>query len=85
MIGDWAMVRGNGRPICGLTLTNTEAAGQFPGLPQAALRSGGRSFAPTMWRLERGELLLFSANGEPGVSKPTTTPSGGACPTPPIR
>ena len=25
MIGDWAMVRGNGQAICGLTLTNTEA------------------------------------------------------------
>ena len=25
MIGDWAMVRGNGAVICGLTLTNTEA------------------------------------------------------------
>ena len=25
MIGDWSIVRGNGRPICGLTLTNTEA------------------------------------------------------------
>ncbi len=25
MIGDWAMVRGNGRAICGLTLTNNEA------------------------------------------------------------
>ena len=25
MIGDWAMVRGNGQTICGLTLTNTEA------------------------------------------------------------
>ena len=25
MIGDWAMVRGNGQSICGLTLTNTEA------------------------------------------------------------
>src|ERR1700735_4384986 len=26
MIGDWAMVRGNGQSICGLTLTNTEAS-----------------------------------------------------------
>src|SRR5213075_3371196 len=26
MIGDWSIVRGNGRPICALTLTNTEAA-----------------------------------------------------------
>ena len=43
MIGDWAMVRGNGQPICGLTLTNTEAGhGQFPGVPQAEMRSGGR-------------------------------------------
>ena len=25
MIGDWAMVRGNGQIVCGLTLTNTEA------------------------------------------------------------
>src|SRR6476660_10470760 len=25
MIGDWAMVRGNGRPVCGLRRTNTEA------------------------------------------------------------
>jgi len=25
MIGDWAMVRGNGQVICGLTLTNTDA------------------------------------------------------------
>ena len=44
MIGDWAMVRGNGQPICGLTLTNTEATpDNFAGLPQAALRSGDRS------------------------------------------
>ena len=44
MIGDWAMVRGNGQSICGLTLTNTEAtADNFAGLPQAALRSSGRS------------------------------------------
>src|SRR3954462_14909831 len=25
MIGDWSIVRGNGQPVCGLTLTNTEA------------------------------------------------------------
>ncbi len=43
MIGDWAMVRGNGQAICGLTLTNTEAGQrQFPGLPEAEMRSGRR-------------------------------------------
>ena len=42
MIGDWSMVRGNGQTICGLTLTNTEARRQFPGVPEAEMRSRGR-------------------------------------------
>jgi hypothetical protein len=65
MIGDWSMVRGNGRPICGLTLTNTEAT---PDNFQVFLKPRCdpliASFAPTMWRLERGVLLLMSAAGE---------------------
>jgi hypothetical protein len=65
MIGDWSMVRGNGRPICGLTLTNTEAT---PDNFQVFLKPRCdpliASFAPTMWRLERGELTLMSAAGE---------------------
>ena len=47
MIGDWSIVRGNGQPVCGLTLTNTEAEPrQFPGLPQAEMRSGDRRIRP---------------------------------------
>jgi Protease inhibitor Inh len=66
MIGDWAMVRGNGRPICGLTLTNTEAAAQdnFQVFLKPRCDPIVAAFAPTMWRLERGELLLMSAGGE---------------------
>jgi hypothetical protein len=65
MIGDWAMVRGNGRPICGLTLTNTEATpDNFQAFLKPKCDSVVASFAPTVWRLERGELLLMSAGGE---------------------
>jgi hypothetical protein len=65
MIGDWAMVRGNGQSICGLTLTNTEAtADNFQVFLKPRCDPAVATFAPTMWRLERGELLLLSQNGE---------------------
>jgi Protease inhibitor Inh len=65
MIGDWAMVRGNGQSICGLTLTNTEAtADNFQVFLKPRCDPAVTAFAPTMWRLERGELLLMSAGGE---------------------
>ena len=65
MIGDWAMARGNGQSICGLTLTNTEAtADNFQVFLKPRCDPAVTAFAPTQWRLERGELLLLSANGE---------------------
>jgi Protease inhibitor Inh len=65
MIGDWSMVRGNGRPICGLTLTNTEASpDNFAVFLKPRCDPAIAAFAPTVWRLERGELLLMSQNGE---------------------
>src|SRR5467141_3596861 len=65
MIGDWSMVRGNGRPICGLTLTKHEATpDNFQVFLKPKCDPAVAAFAPTVWRLERGELLLMSANGE---------------------
>src|SRR4051812_9428863 len=65
MIGDWSMVRGNGRPVCGLTLTNTEAGqDNFQVFLKPRCDPVVATFAPTMWRLDRGELLLLSAGGE---------------------
>jgi hypothetical protein len=65
MIGDWAMVRGNGRPVCGLTLTNTEATpDNFAVYLKPRCDPAVTAFAPTVWRLERGELLLMSQAGE---------------------
>lgn len=65
LIGDWAMVRGSGKSICGLTLTNTEAtSGSFAVYLKPRCDPSVASFAPTLWRIERGELLLQSAKGE---------------------
>lgn len=65
LIGDWAMMRGSGKSVCGLTLTNTEAAaGSFAVYLKARCDPSVASFAPTSWRIERGELLLQSAKGE---------------------
>ncbi|ABD86149.1 AprI/Inh family metalloprotease inhibitor [Rhodopseudomonas palustris] len=64
MIGDWSMVRGNGQSICGLTLTNNEATpDNFQLFLKPRCDPAVAGFAPTMWRLERGALLLMAANG----------------------
>src|SRR6202046_616652 len=65
MIGDWAMVRGNGQVICGLVLTNTEAdADNFQVFLKPKCDSLIAAFAPTQWRLEHGQILLMSKSGE---------------------
>ena len=65
MIGDWAMVRGNGQAICGLTLTNTEASpDNFQVFLKPKCDPAISAFAPTQWRLEHGQILLMSKSGE---------------------
>lgn len=65
MIGDWSIVRGNGRTICGVTLTNTEAGqDSFAVYLKPRCDPLVANFAPTLWRLERGELQMMSARGE---------------------
>jgi hypothetical protein len=65
MIGDWAMVRGNGQAICGLTLTNTDAGqDNFQVFLKPKCDSAVTAFAPTQWRLDHGQILLLSASGE---------------------
>ncbi|HWW47220.1 MAG TPA: AprI/Inh family metalloprotease inhibitor [Xanthobacteraceae bacterium] len=65
MIGDWELVRGSGRALCNLTLTNTEIDRDFfqvflsPGCTQPVA-----AFNPVKWRFERGEIILLSASGE---------------------
>jgi hypothetical protein len=65
MIGDWAMVRGNGQPICGLTLTNTEAdQDNFQVFLKPKCDAAIAQFNPTQWRLDRGQIILMSKSGE---------------------
>jgi hypothetical protein len=65
MIGDWSMVRGNGQALCGLTLTNTEASGDnFQVFLKPKCDPAVAAFAPTQWRLDHGQMVLMSANGQ---------------------
>ena len=65
MIGDWAMVRGNGLIVCGLTLTNTDAGqDNFQVFLKPKCDSLVTAFGPTRWRLEHGQILLMSDKGE---------------------
>jgi hypothetical protein len=65
MIGDWAMVRGNGQPICGLTLTNTEAGpDNFQVFLKPKCDAAIAQFNPTQWRLERGQIILMGKSGD---------------------
>lgn len=65
MIGDWQMVRGNGRPVCALTLTNTEATpDNFQVFLKPRCDPAVAAFGPVQWRLERGQIILQSKTGE---------------------
>jgi hypothetical protein len=65
MIGDWSMVRGKGVVICGLTLTNTEADhDNFQVFLKPKCDPAVTAFAPTQWRLDRGQMILMSAKGD---------------------
>jgi hypothetical protein len=64
MNGDWTIVRGSGKVICALTLSNTAVGESFalkvaPGCDPFVMR-----FNPVVWRLERGGLAFASARGD---------------------
>jgi hypothetical protein len=65
MIGDWAIARGTGKPICVLTLASNSAGADSHALK---LKPGCNSlvtrFGPTSWRMENGELVLLSPRGQ---------------------
>jgi len=65
MVGDWAIARGTGKPICMLTLANAAAGADNlvlkvkPGCDALITR-----FGPTSWQMDNGELVLLSARGQ---------------------
>jgi Protease inhibitor Inh len=65
MIGDWAMVRGNGNTVCGLVLTNNDAGhDNFQVFVKPKCDPAIANFAPTQWRLEHGQIMLMADNGD---------------------
>ena len=65
MIGDWQIVRGSGKQLCGLTLTNTEAtADNFQVFLKPKCDPAVAAFGPVQWRLDRGQIILMSKTGE---------------------
>jgi hypothetical protein len=67
MIGDWAIARGTGKPICMLTLASTAVAAGSDNLA-LKIKPGCDGlitrFGPTSWRMDNGELVLQSARGQ---------------------
>jgi hypothetical protein len=80
MVGEWAIARGTGKPICTLTLTNAAAAASVPAVPAGASKPSDvgnlalkvkpgcdvlvTRFGPISWRMESGELILVSPRGQ---------------------
>lgn len=64
MAGDWSVVRGSGKTVCTITLTNTAAGDDAFAL---RLKPGCEplvtGFGPAAWYLDRGELVLRSKAG----------------------
>lgn len=67
MVGDWAIARSAGKPICTLTLGNTAATAGSDNLA-LKLKPGCdvliTRFGPTSWHMDNGELVLQSARGQ---------------------
>jgi Protease inhibitor Inh len=65
MAGDWSVVRGAGKSICTLTLTNTAAgADAFALRVKPGCDRFVTVFGPASWYMDRGELVLKSAKGQ---------------------
>jgi hypothetical protein len=64
MAGDWSVVRGSGRTVCTITLTNA-AVGEdaFALRLKPGCESFVTGFGPAAWYLDRGELVLRSKAG----------------------
>jgi hypothetical protein len=64
--GDWAVTHGASKPNCFLTLVNHPLTADIlalkvkPGCGDSAITR----FAPTGWRMDEGELMLMSPNGQ---------------------
>ncbi len=64
MVGDWAVARGTGKPICMLTLANSPAGDALALTVKPGCDAFVLAFAPSAWRMDEGALVLLSARGQ---------------------
>ena len=86
MVGDWAVARGTGKPICVLTLANSPAGTacwRSRSSPAAIRSSRALRRPPGAWTKARWSCSRRAAR--PGSSSRTTPIPGSACRKPPIR
>ena len=63
VFGEWQVSRGTDEPICTIIFSDKTTAGNFslelkPGCGQLVT-----AFAPTSWKMEQGEVVIYSARG----------------------
>ena len=65
MAGEWAMVRSE-KPVCSLSLTKNATKGfdEFRLTIRAPCDPTLTRLNPNVWRMDRGELVLASPNGQ---------------------
>jgi len=63
--GEWTLVRRTGQPICRLTLSDTAVGEEFAmQVQRAGCDAAVVRFAPATWQMDRGEIVLRSADGQ---------------------
>jgi Protease inhibitor Inh len=63
--GDWAIVRGSGAPLCQLTLATSAAQDGLALTVKPGCDPTIASLNLTLWRIDRDELMLVPARGNP--------------------
>jgi Protease inhibitor Inh len=63
--GEWAIKRGDGKAVCALTLASAPAGGGFALTVKPGCDPTIAKLNFTQWRLDRGELDLLPADGQP--------------------
>ncbi len=74
MSGEWTVMRGQGKPVCVLTLSSTAAGGDFALRVRPPCDPFVTRFGPAMWQIDRGELLLKSPRGQTWRFEETSDP-----------
>ena len=66
MFGDWALMRGGGKPICQISLLDVaHDTENFDMKVKPGCDSAVTNFAPKSWRMDRGLLLVLSERNDP--------------------